>query len=206
MLGFRASILDFKPRIGNQCIDSGDFRGFRAAILDFRPKLGNRCIEPGQFRGFPAVILDFRPRIGNRCSDGGLQAELITLRQRSRSGNEDQNRTRKVVAALNWQPNPLGNSHQYFKRTLQYCLFKRITHSSSSTTPQDNLSKHSRAQPLSTLPQQIFSTTPQNNHSAQSPSTSSAQSLRTLPSSSPATPPGTPGGSARRRRLGQGRR
>ena len=191
---FRASILNFKPKLANRCKLFPDSTLFRALILNFKPKLGNQCIYSGDFRGFRAAILDFRPRIGNRCSDGSLQAKLITLRQRSRSGNEDQSRTRKVVAALNWQPNPLRNSHQYFKRTLQYCLIKRITHSSSSTTPQNNLSKYSRAQPLSTTTQHIFSTTlkttSQHNHSAQSP----------------ATPPGTPGGSARRRRRGRGRR
>ena len=97
----RASILDFKAKLGNRCIDSGDFRGFRAVILDFRPKLrnrcidsgdllvfravilefgpriGNRCIDSGDFWVFRAAILEFRPRIGNQCSNGGLQAKLI---------------------------------------------------------------------------------------------------------------------------------
>ena len=77
LLGFRASILDFKPRLGNRCTDLGHFRVFRAAILDFRPGIGNRCKEPGQFRGFHAVILDFRPRIENLRSNGGMQAKLI---------------------------------------------------------------------------------------------------------------------------------
>ena len=75
--GFRASILDFKPRIGNQCIDSGDFRRFHAVILDFRPRLGNRCIDSGDFRVFRAAILEFRPRIENHRSNDGLQAKLI---------------------------------------------------------------------------------------------------------------------------------
>ena len=74
---FRASILEFKPRLANRCTDSGDFRGFLAVILDFRPRLGNRCTDSGHFRVFRAVIQDFRPRIGNRCSNGGLQAKLI---------------------------------------------------------------------------------------------------------------------------------
>ena len=70
----------------------------RASILDFKPKLANRCKLFPDSTLFRALILNFKPRIGNRCSDGGLQAELITLRQRSRSGNEDQNRTRNIVA------------------------------------------------------------------------------------------------------------
>ena len=195
---FRASILDFKAKLGNRCKLFPDSTLFRALILNFKPKLANQCIDSGDFWGFRAAILDFRPRIGNRCSDGGLQAKLITLRQRGRSGNEEQSRTRKVVAALNWQPNPLGNSHQYFKRTLQYCLFKRITHSSSSTTPQNNLSKHSKAHSLST--------TTQHSPPAHLQHNPSAQPLSTLPGSFQATPPGTPGGIARRRRRGRGRR
>ena len=74
---FRAVILDFRPRLGNRCTDSGDFWVFRAAILEFRPRLGNRCTDLGHFRVFRAVILDFRPRIENHRSNGGLQAKLI---------------------------------------------------------------------------------------------------------------------------------
>ena len=77
LLGFRASILEFRPRLGNRCTDSGHFRVFRASILDFRPKLGNRCTDSGDFWVFRAAILEFRPRIGNQCSNGGLQAKLI---------------------------------------------------------------------------------------------------------------------------------
>ena len=61
----------------------------RASILDFKPRLANRCKLFPDSTIFRAAILDFRPRIGNRCSDGSLQAKLITLRQRSRSGNGD---------------------------------------------------------------------------------------------------------------------
>ena len=74
---FRAVILDFRPRLGNRCIDPGDLLGFRASILDFRPRIGNRCIDSGDFWVFRAAILEFRPRIGNQCSNGGLQAKLI---------------------------------------------------------------------------------------------------------------------------------
>ena len=95
---FRASILDFKAKLANRCKHFPDSTLFRASILDFKPKIGNQCIDSEHFQGFRAAILDFRPRIGNRCSDGGLQAELITLRQRGRSGDEDQNRTRSIVA------------------------------------------------------------------------------------------------------------
>ena len=84
--GFRAAILDFRPRLGNRCIDSRDFRVFRASILDFRPRLGNRCIDSGDFRGFPAVILEFRPRIRNRCTDSGdfrgFRAAILDFRPR----------------------------------------------------------------------------------------------------------------------------
>ncbi|MDY2706376.1 MAG: hypothetical protein SOV31_01405 [Candidatus Cryptobacteroides sp.] len=39
-----------------------------ASILDFRPRLGNRCrFLPGNDLQ-RAVILDFKPRLGNRCS------------------------------------------------------------------------------------------------------------------------------------------
>ena len=115
--GFRAAILDFRPRLGNRCTDSGHFRVFRASILDFKPRIGNRCTDSGHFRGFPAVILDFRPRIGNHRSNGGLQAKLIfvaatkirvgreTSQQRRTAGetnlrrrNEDQSRTRNIAA------------------------------------------------------------------------------------------------------------
>ena len=70
-------ILDFRPRLGNRCIDSGDFRVFRAVILEFGPRIGNRCIDLGDFRGFHAVILEFKPRIVNHRSNSGLQAKLI---------------------------------------------------------------------------------------------------------------------------------
>ena len=86
-----ASILDFKPRLGNRCrflpgnvLGSAvilDLRGsiweslqglpgnalVTAAILDFKPRLGNRCMV---LRGNDlqrAVILDFKPRLENRC-------------------------------------------------------------------------------------------------------------------------------------------
>ncbi|MGM9743819.1 MAG: hypothetical protein ACI3Y3_01270, partial [Candidatus Cryptobacteroides sp.] len=41
---------------------------FRASILDFRPKLGNRCKLFPVYALQRASILDFRPRLGNRCS------------------------------------------------------------------------------------------------------------------------------------------
>ena len=84
--GFHAVILDFRPRLANRCIDSGDFRVFRAVILDFRSKLRNRCIDSGDFRGFRAVILDFRPRLGNRCTDSGhfrgFRASILDFKPR----------------------------------------------------------------------------------------------------------------------------
>ncbi|MDY4631469.1 MAG: hypothetical protein SO413_07170 [Candidatus Cryptobacteroides sp.] len=65
---FRASILDFKPKLENRCKDFLASGLLRASILDFRPRLGNRCkdfLVSGLLR---ASILDFRPRLGNRCS------------------------------------------------------------------------------------------------------------------------------------------
>ncbi|MCI6314077.1 MAG: hypothetical protein MR588_01650 [Bacteroidales bacterium] len=47
----RASILDFKPRLGNRCKVLTVYTLLRASILDFRPKLGNRCT------GFPGLRL-----------------------------------------------------------------------------------------------------------------------------------------------------
>ena len=63
-----ASILDFKPRLGNRCkLFPGNIL-LRASILDFKPRLANRCML---FLGnilLPASILDFRPKLENRCS------------------------------------------------------------------------------------------------------------------------------------------
>ncbi|MGM9744922.1 MAG: hypothetical protein ACI3Y3_06950 [Candidatus Cryptobacteroides sp.] len=39
----RASILDFKPRLGNRCKVFPVYTLFRASILDFVPRLRNRC-------------------------------------------------------------------------------------------------------------------------------------------------------------------
>ena len=39
----RASILDFRPRLGNRCRVLPVYALLRASILDFRPKLENRC-------------------------------------------------------------------------------------------------------------------------------------------------------------------
>ena len=39
----RASILDFRARLGNRCKVFPVYTLFRASILDFKPKLGNRC-------------------------------------------------------------------------------------------------------------------------------------------------------------------
>ena len=38
-----ASILDFKPRLGNRCKLFPVYALLRASILDFRPRLANRC-------------------------------------------------------------------------------------------------------------------------------------------------------------------
>ena len=63
-----ASILDFKPKLGNRCKETLKNSPKAASILDFKPRLGNRCKN---FLGnslFRASILDFNPRLGNRCS------------------------------------------------------------------------------------------------------------------------------------------
>ena len=63
-----ASILDFRPRLANQCKDFLVYPLFRASILDFRPRLGNRCKLFPVNTLFRATILDFRARLANRCS------------------------------------------------------------------------------------------------------------------------------------------
>ncbi|MDD7531789.1 MAG: hypothetical protein SPK30_01365 [Candidatus Cryptobacteroides sp.] len=40
----------------------------RASILDFRAKLGNRCKETLKNSPKAASILDFKPKLENRCS------------------------------------------------------------------------------------------------------------------------------------------
>ena len=65
---FRASILDFRPELGNRCKLFPVNTLFRASILDFRPRLGNRCILLPVYALQRALILDFRPRLANRCS------------------------------------------------------------------------------------------------------------------------------------------
>ena len=65
---FRASILDFRARLGNRCKLFPVYALFRASILDFRLKLENRCWVFPVYALFRAVILDFRPRLANRCS------------------------------------------------------------------------------------------------------------------------------------------
>ena len=62
-----ASILDFKPKLGNRCKLFHDYTLLRASILDFKPKLENRCkLFPGNIL-LRASILDFKPRLENRC-------------------------------------------------------------------------------------------------------------------------------------------
>ena len=64
----RASILDFRPKLENQCKVLPVYALLRASILDFRARLGNRCRVLPVYDLFAAVILDFRPRLANRCS------------------------------------------------------------------------------------------------------------------------------------------
>ena len=63
-----ASILDFRPRLGNRCKDFPVYPLFRASILDFKARPAHRCMVLPVYALQRAVILDFRPRLGNRCS------------------------------------------------------------------------------------------------------------------------------------------
>ena len=109
----RASILDFRPRLGNRCKVLPvyallralilDFRAklenrcrvlpvyalLRASILDFRAKLENRCKVFPVYTIFRALILDFRARLGNRCKVLPVYARLRAsiLDFRARLGN-----------------------------------------------------------------------------------------------------------------------
>ena len=62
-----ASILDFRPRLGNHCKIIPVYTLFRASILDFKPKLENRCKLFPVYALFRASILDFRPELENHC-------------------------------------------------------------------------------------------------------------------------------------------
>ena len=64
----RASILDFKARLGNRCRVFPIYPLLRASILDFRPRLANRCRVFPVYGPLRASILDFRARLANRCS------------------------------------------------------------------------------------------------------------------------------------------
>ena len=59
----RASILDFRPKLGNRCRVFPVYGPLRASILDFKPRLGNRCsIVEGRRQG-----QDAPPPLRNRC-------------------------------------------------------------------------------------------------------------------------------------------
>ena len=64
----RASILDFRPRLGNRCKVLPVYALLRASILDFKARLGNRCKVLPVYVLLCASILDFRSRLANRCS------------------------------------------------------------------------------------------------------------------------------------------
>ena len=63
-----ASILDFKPKLGNRCKETLKNSPKAASILDFKPRLGNRCKDFPENNLLRALILDFKPKLGNRCS------------------------------------------------------------------------------------------------------------------------------------------
>ena len=92
----RASILDFRPRLGNRCRVLPVYALLRASILDFRAKLENRCKVLPVYALLRASILDFRARLGNRCRGEWfrlLQPSLPPQRSASdsnlRSGKEE---------------------------------------------------------------------------------------------------------------------
>ena len=64
---FRASILDFRPRLANRCRDFPVYPLFRALILNFKPRLANRCRVLPVYALLRASILDFKARLANRC-------------------------------------------------------------------------------------------------------------------------------------------
>ena len=62
-----ALILDFWPKLANQCSQKVKTRAILASIPDFRPRLANRCSQKAKTGANRASILDFRPRLANRC-------------------------------------------------------------------------------------------------------------------------------------------
>ena len=72
-----ASILDFRPRLGNRCKLFPVYTLFRASILDFKPKLGNRCTI---FPVYPVSVsaIMYRDLIVKRTA-GQFPAVLILL-------------------------------------------------------------------------------------------------------------------------------
>ena len=63
----RASILDFRAKLENQCKVFPVYTLLRASIHDFRAKLENRCRVLPVYALLRASILDFKSRLGNRC-------------------------------------------------------------------------------------------------------------------------------------------
>ena len=63
----RASILDFRAKLENQCKVFPVYTLLRASIHDFRAKLANRCMLFSVYTLIRASILDFRARLANRC-------------------------------------------------------------------------------------------------------------------------------------------
>ena len=81
-----ASILDFRPKLGNRCKVLPVYALLRASILDFRSKLGNRCKVLPVYALLRASILDFKARLTNRCRvfpiSGLLRASILDFRPR----------------------------------------------------------------------------------------------------------------------------
>ena len=83
----RASILDFRAKLENQCKVFPVYTLLRASIHDFRAKLENRCKVFPVYTIFRASILDFKPRLANRCSiivvaiENGPPAAAVAARE-----------------------------------------------------------------------------------------------------------------------------
>ena len=104
----------------------------RASILDFRARLGNRCKLFPVYTLFRASILDFKPKFGNRCSviaaavrNGPLAASVAATSSASgsnfRSGKEEW-----PACGLSWRTQAGTGRHEggiiLSKKPPEWCL------------------------------------------------------------------------------------
>ena len=91
----RASILDFRPELGNRCKDFPVSAPFRASILDFKPRFKNRCKLLPVYALLRASILDFKARLANRCSsivvavENGPPATVVAATRSASDSNRE---------------------------------------------------------------------------------------------------------------------